>query len=274
LAVSERTPSPSAVLGVIPARLGSERLPRKPLHVIAGRPLIEWVWRRVSAFTALDSLVVATDSEEVASACGAFGAAVALTSAAHRTGTERVAEVAASQGAGRYDVVVNIQGDEPFVTEAQVAGAVAMVRGGWDIGTVAAPVATLQAWHDPSVVKVVRNAAGGALYFSRAPIPHMRGGEPSAEELASAGWLRHIGVYAYSPAALARWAALPEGDLESWERLEQLRPLAAGLGIGVALAAASEGGIDTPEDAARAAELLERERVPGLDVKSNGNEVE
>jgi 3-deoxy-manno-octulosonate cytidylyltransferase (CMP-KDO synthetase) len=254
--VSERTAAPLAVLGVIPARLGSERLPRKPLHVLAGRPLIEWVWRRARTFAALDHLVVATDSEEVAAACDGFGAEVVLTSADHESGTDRVAEVAARSAFAGFHIVVNIQGDEPFVTEEQVAGAVAMVRAGFDVGTVAAPVATLAAWRDPAVVKVVRGSGGRALYFSRAPIPHARGREPTAGELASDGYLRHIGVYAYSQTALARWVALAASELERLERLEQLRPLAAGLGIGVALARVAEGGIDTPADAARAERLL------------------
>lgn len=252
----------SAVLGVIPARLGSERIPQKPLHVLAGRPLIEWVWRRASALEALDRVVVATDAEVVADACRAFGAEAILTSPDHPSGTDRVAEVAARPPFEGYEVVVNVQGDEPFVTEAQVAGPVALVRAGWDIGTVACPVGSLEALRDPSVVKVVRNDRGGALYFSRAPIPHLRGREPAAAELASDRWLRHIGIYAFTPAALRRWVALPEGELERTERLEQLRALAAGLGIGVAVASAVGGGIDTPEDARRAGERLRREREP------------
>ncbi|MFP4622563.1 MAG: 3-deoxy-manno-octulosonate cytidylyltransferase [Gemmatimonadota bacterium] len=246
----------STVVGAIPARLGSERLPRKPLVDLAGRPLIEWVWRRVSSFAVLDRVVVATDSEEVAAVCRRIGAAAIMTSPAHGSGTERIAEVAARPDFGGADVVVNIQGDEPFITEAQVVGAVARVRAGWDVGTVAAPVGSRSAWEDPSVVKVVRNEAGGALYFSRAPIPHPRGREPDGSELASADFLRHIGVYAYTPEALARWVALPPGRLERLEKLEQLRALAAGLRIGVAVVDAAEGGIDTPEDARRAAERL------------------
>lgn len=256
MAVSERTSVRNAVLGVIPARLGSERLPRKPLQIVAGRPLIEWVWRRARSLDVLDAIVVATDSEEVAAACHAFAADVVLTSSAHESGTERVAEVAARPAFNRFDVVVNIQGDEPFVTAEQVEGAVGMVRAGWDIGTVAAPVATLDAWKDPAVVKVVRNDAGGALYFSRAPIPHVRGRDPTAAELASQWCLRHIGVYACSGTALARWAALPMAELERRERLEQLRPLAAGLTVGVAVVRASEGGVDTAEDLARAGARL------------------
>lgn len=252
----------SAILGVIPARLGSERLPRKPLHVLAGRPLIEWVWRRASALGVLDRIVVATDAEEVAEACRGFGAEAVLTSPDHASGTDRVAEVAALPSFHGVEVVVNIQGDEPFVTGAQVGGAVAMVRAGWEIGTVASPVGTLEALRDPAVVKVVRNDRSGALYFSRAAIPHLRGREPEPADLASDRWLRHIGIYAFTPAALRRWVALPAGELERTERLEQLRALAGGLGIGVAVAGASGGGIDTPEDARRAGERLRREMEP------------
>lgn len=247
----------SRVLGVIPARLGSERLPRKPLQPLAGRPLIEWVWKRVVGFAVLDHVVVATDSEEVASICYGFGADVEMTAESHRSGTERVAEVAARAVYGDFDVVVNVQGDEPFVAEEHVAQAVRMVRTGNDIGTVAAPAATLAAWRDPSVVKVVRAASGRALIFSRAPIPHARGGVPSEKDLLSPAYLRHIGVYAYSRAALMQWVALPETELEHIEKLEQLRPLAAGMSIGVAIVAAAEGGIDTREDLQRATRILQ-----------------
>lgn len=259
----------SAVLGVIPARLGSERLPRKPLHVIAGRPLIEWVWRRVSGLGVLDRVVVATDSTEVAEVCSGMGAEVVLTSAEHGSGTERVAEVAGRPAFDGAEVVVNVQGDEPFITAEQVRGAVEGVRSGWDVGTVASPVETVAAWEDPSVVKVVRNDAGDALYFSRAPVPHVRGRRPSASELASGRFLRHIGVYAYTPAALARWVALPTSWLEEAERLEQLRALAAGLRIGVAVVGAAEGGVDTVEDARRAGE-----RLAGGGSVTNEGEVE
>jgi 3-deoxy-manno-octulosonate cytidylyltransferase (CMP-KDO synthetase) len=261
------------VLGVVPARLGSERLPRKPLHVIAGRPLIEWVWRRARELTVVERLVVATDSEEVAAACRRFGGEVVLTSAAHESGTERVAEVAALPSFQGFDVVVNIQGDEPFLAEEQVAAAVQLVRAGWEVGTAASALGTVEAWRDPAVVKVVRNRDGGALYFSRAPIPHSRGREPTEAELASDLWLRHIGLYAYSPAALARWVALPGTDLERIERLEQLRPLAAGLRIGVAVVGAAEGGIDTIEDVARAEARLAREEMTEART-TNGNGVE
>ena len=243
------------VLGVIPARLGSERLPRKPLYPLAGRPLIEWVWRRVRELEALDRVVVATDSEAVVAACRAMGAEVALTSPDHTSGTERAAEVVARSDYAGYDIVVNVQGDEPFIGAEQVEEAAAQV-GRFDVGTVATPVRTLAAWRDPAVVKVVRAEDGRALYFTRAPVPHVRGREPTGAELASSDFLRHVGVYAYTPMALARWVAQPSVALERLERLEQLRALAAGLTIGVGLVGETEGGVDTPADARRAEQRL------------------
>ena len=247
------------ILGVIPARLGSERLPRKPLYPIAGRPLIEWVWRRVSSFTVLERIVVATDAAEIGAACASFGAEVVLTSASHASGTERVAEVLGRAEYGAYDVVVNVQGDEPFVREEAVTAAMAQLGRGFDVGTVAAPVRTRQAWRDPAVVKVIRRADGGALYFSRGSIPHRRDAEPSAEELAREPYLRHIGVYAYTPAALGRWLAVESSVLESVERLEQLRALEGGLTIGVGVVAAAEFGVDTPAEARRATRRILRD---------------
>jgi 3-deoxy-manno-octulosonate cytidylyltransferase (CMP-KDO synthetase) len=247
------------VLGVIPARLGSERLPRKPLHRLADRPLIEWVWRRVSSLQVFDHLVVATDSNEIADAVRAFGGAVELTAAAHASGSERVAELAARPEYAGFDVIVNVQGDEPFLEEEQLRAVVRLVQDGWPIGTIATPVRTLEAWRSPSVVKVVRRSAGAALYFSRAPVPHLREREPGAAELSTENFLRHIGVYGYTPAALQRWSALPEHPLERIERLEQLRPLAAGIEIGVAVVASTPEGVDTPEDAARAERRIRSE---------------
>lgn len=279
--------SAARVLGIVPARLGSERLPRKPLYSIAGRPLIEWVWARVSTFTAVDAWVIATDAEAIADVCGRIGAPVVMTSPAHGSGTERVAEVAERDEYRGFDWIVNVQGDEPFIDEAHVRGALDQVRAGWDIGTVATPVGSLEALRDPAVVKVVRRDDGSALYFSRAPIPFRRDGDPSVEELgrrsgvAGSGWertraatamgrdergansepgtagagplyLRHLGIYAYTAASLRRWVSLPPHDLERTERLEQLRPLAAGMTIGVGDVAEAENGVDTPEDARRA----------------------
>jgi 3-deoxy-manno-octulosonate cytidylyltransferase (CMP-KDO synthetase) len=244
------------VLGVIPARLQSQRLPRKPLHQLAGKTLVEWVWRRVSSLSVFDACVVATDSPEIAAECVRFGAQVELTSPDHPSGTDRIAELAARPAYSGYDVVVNVQGDEPFVTRGQIRGAVECVERGFDVGTVATPIRTLAAWRDPSVVKVARRDDGGALYFTRSPVPFRRDGDPDAAALAGNLYLRHIGVYAYAAAALAQWVALPPNPLELEERLEQLRALAAGLRIGVALVPEAEGGVDTIEDARRAERRL------------------
>ncbi len=254
-------PLPGRVLAVIPARLGSERLARKPLHLLAGRPLIEWVWRRVSSFEFLDHVVVATDSDEIASLCARMGAAVELTRPEHGSGTERVAEVAARAAYRGYDVVVNIQGDEPFVAESAVREAARLVLQGWDVGTPAVPIGGPAELSDPMVVKVVTARDGGALYFSRAPIPWKRDGAPTAAEFEAGRWLRHIGVYAYSHDALARWTSQPASELESTERLEQLRALEAGVRFGIAVIERRPdeeqlGGIDTAQDAARAERIL------------------
>jgi len=245
-----------STLAVIPARLGSTRLPRKPLHVIAGRPLVEWVWRRVAAAEIFDCIVIATDSEEIADYGRSLGARVELTSLDHPSGTDRVAEVARRLPYRDYPTIVNIQADEPFVDATHLMAAIRLVRDGWDVGTVAAPILSREEWRSPAVVKVVRGFDGGALYFSRAPIPHLRDGEPTAPLIAGGYFLRHVGVYAYGAAALQRWVELPEGDLERIERLEQLRPLAAGIRIGVSVAQGAEGGVDTLEDAERAELLL------------------
>jgi 3-deoxy-manno-octulosonate cytidylyltransferase (CMP-KDO synthetase) len=239
-------------LGVVPARLASTRLPEKPLHPILGRPLVEWVWRRVSAMSVLDRAVIATDSDRIADVCRRLGAPVTLTSPDHESGTDRVAEVADRPEFRDFDCVVNIQGDEPLMSEEEVAGAARMVtESGWDVGTCATPVREVDAYADPSVVKVVCASDGRALYFSRAPIPHLRDRDPGTEELAAAPFLRHLGVYAFTRDALARWVTMEPSPLERIERLEQLRALEGGLGIGVALVERAARGVDTPEDVIR-----------------------
>jgi 3-deoxy-manno-octulosonate cytidylyltransferase (CMP-KDO synthetase) len=251
------------VLGVIPARLGSTRLPRKPLYPIAGRPLVERVWRRVASLGVFDEIVIATDSPEVEQAARGFGAHAALTRADHVSGTDRVAEVARRPEYREYGVIVNVQGDEPFVRRDHLEAAIGLVLGGWAVGTVATPITSMDEWRDPAAVKVVRGDDGRALYFSRAPIPHPRDAAP---DFASGAYLRHVGIYAYSRDALLRWVSLAEGALERTEKLEQLRPLAAGIAIGVAVGEAAEGGVDTPADAARAERMiLSQSETPELE---------
>ena len=238
-------------LAVIPARLGATRLPRKPLRLLAGEPLVTRVWRRVAELRLADRCVVATDSDEVADAVRAAGAEVVMTGAHHPSGTDRVAEVAARPEFASYHTIVNVQGDEPFVPAAAVRGAAAVVASGaFPLGTAA--VRAGEAILDtPAAVKVVAADDGRAMYFSRAPIPYLR--EPGDRALLGGVVLQHIGVYAYARDALARWVALEPHPLERIERLEQLRPLAAGMAMGVAVIdERPRGGIDTEEDLARA----------------------
>ena len=257
------------VLGIVPARLASTRLPNKPLYPLLGRPLIEWVWRRVEGMTVLDEAVVATDAEEVAEVCRAMGAPVELTSPDHPSGTDRVAEVARLEKYADFQVIANIQGDEPLLKEAHLSAAIQLVRGkAWEIGTCATPLMDGEARKDPSVVKVVRATSGRALYFSRSPIPYKRDAKPTQEELGREPFLRHIGIYAYTPEALENWVAQAPSTLEELEKLEQLRPLGSGARIGVAVVGAADPGVDTPADVVKMEARLTELSTP-RDIKGN-----
>jgi 3-deoxy-manno-octulosonate cytidylyltransferase (CMP-KDO synthetase) len=238
-------------LAVIPARLGASRLPRKPLRLLAGLPLVVRVWQRVQATAIAERCVIATDSDEVAKAARPHGAEVVLTSAQHPSGTDRVAEVAQRAEFRAFEAILNVQGDEPFVPGDALRGAVSQVTSGaFTLGTAAAR-APEEILDEPSVVKVVAADDGRAMYFSRAPIPYLR--DPADAPLRAGRVWQHIGVYAYAREALARWVALPPHPLELIEKLEQLRPLAAGLAMGVALVEEPPRvGIDTDDDLARA----------------------
>ena len=227
------------VLGVIPARLASTRLPRKVLREIAGRPLVAWVYEAARRAPDLDDVLVATDADEVMQACARLGIPAVLTSSAHPSGTDRVWEVAQSRAA---DVYVNIQGDEPFVTPGHIARLVEPFR--------AAPdtlVSTLCIRATPDEVdarqvnKVVFGTGGRALYFSKWGIPYDRDGRGVIR-------YKHPGFYAYRKAALDRFHALPPSTLELAEGLEQLRFLENGIGIIVRETTEATIGIDTEED--------------------------
>lgn len=243
---------------MIPARLGATRLPRKPLRLLGGSPLVIRVWQRAMALGLAERCVIATDHPDVMAVAREAGAECVITSAAHPSGTDRVAEVASRREYASYDVIVNIQGDEPFVPPEAVQGAAAMVASGRFVLSTASAPAPRSAFDDPNVVKVVCADDGRALYFSRAPIPFLR---DSTDAAAHEPLVRqHIGVYAYTRAALAAWVALSPHPLERAERLEQLRPLAAGMAIGVApVRTMLSGGIDTEDDLRRA-----NERWPNL----------
>ncbi len=251
------------VLGIVPARLASSRLPDKPLYPLLGRPLIEWVWRRIESMSVLDHVVVATDSVAVADVCRSLGAPVEMTSPDHPSGTDRVAEVADMPAYRGYELIANVQGDEPLLKEAHLRSAIDLVRlEGWQVGTCATPVLTNEARKDSSVVKVVRAATGRALYFSRASIPYKRDEKPTTEDLEREPFLRHIGIYAYDRDALRDWVAMAPSRLEELELLEQLRPLEAGLRIGVAVVGAADPGVDTPADVLRMEEHLTELTAP------------
>jgi 3-deoxy-manno-octulosonate cytidylyltransferase (CMP-KDO synthetase) len=248
------------VLCVLPARIGSQRIPHKPLQRIAGRSLVEWSWIAASAVPGIDRVVIATDSEEIVSTATAFGAEVCLTSMGHESGTDRVAEVVRGEWGKGAAVVVNFQADEPFLPPAAVQAAVDAVKQGAEVATLACPIRDEEEWMSPAVVKVARAANGRALYFSRAAVPHPRDVAPRFGD-ATGPWLRHIGLYVYSPEALERWVKLPVSPLEVVERLEQLRALEGGIGIHVCVVDTPEGGVDVPQDLERAERLL-----------SNGND--
>lgn len=205
------------------------------------------VWRRVHRMEIADRVVVATDHEDVATIARAAGADVVMTSRECSSGTARVAEVAASSGFADFGAFVNVQGDEPFISAGFIRAAADVVRSGrFTLGTVAA-VASDQIFDRPSIVKVVTAVDGRALYFSRAAIPFLR--EAGDAGLRRPLTLQHIGVYSYTRDALAQWMALPPHPLEDIERLEQLRPLAHGMDMGVAVVnERAEAGIDTEED--------------------------
>ncbi len=233
------------VIGVIPARFGSTRLAAKALALIGNEPMVVKVWRHACQATELGRVLVATDDRRIAEAARAAGAEAVMTSPAHLSGTDRVAEVAAQFAA---DLYLNIQGDLPFIAPRDLDALARSMLGGGEaaMGTLAAPVKSLEQWYNPNVVKVVLNDQGEALYFSRAPIPHARdGGLPP-------GALCHIGVYAYRRDFLLNFARLEPGRLEQVEKLEQLRVLEHGWRIRVVHCAAASIEVDTAEDLAQA----------------------
>ncbi len=240
----------------IPARYRSTRLPGKPLALIGGEPMVVHVARRALAAGARE-VWVATDDTRIADALATVdGLQVALTAEGHLSGTDRLAECAAIAGWRDDTVVVNLQGDEPFAPADGIAEvARVLVARDTPMATLAAPVLSAEALFDPNVVKLVRDARGLALYFSRAPLPWPRDAFAADRSVLPAGnhWLRHIGIYAYRAGFLRQFAAMPPGSLEQIESLEQLRVMEAGHAIAVGLTPAPfPPGIDTPEDLARA----------------------
>ena len=250
---------------LIPARLASTRLPDKPLADIAGKPMVVHVAAR-AALSGAAQVVVACDDTRIADACAAHGVRAVLTRQDHISGSDRLAEACALLGLDGDDMVVNVQGDEPLI-DPELVRRVALVlaeRSDCVMSTAAHPLADVGEYLNPNVVKVVLDAAGCALYFSRAPIPWLRDGAaagapqmPQMPQMPSPAPLRHLGLYAYRAGFLRRFPALPAAAIEQTEALEQLRVLWHGHRIAVHVAPHGPGpGVDTPEDLARVRALF------------------
>ena len=244
---------------LIPARLASSRLPRKPLADIAGLPMVVRVAQR-AALSGARQVVVAADDAEILAACAAHDVAAVLTRADHATGSDRLAEACASLGLDGDDIVVNVQGDEPLIEPALIEACAELLHRRADcvVATAAHTISDVAELRNPNVVKVVCDQQDRALYFSRAPIPWWRDGSavglPAIGELAP---LRHIGIYAFRAGFLRRFPALAASPLETIESLEQLRVLWHGERIAVHRSAVAAGiGVDTPEDLQRVRALL------------------
>ena len=242
------------ILAVIPARYASTRLPGKPLISIAGKPMIERVWERVRRASLVSKVIVATDDERIAAAVKSFGGEAVLTRADHRSGTERVAEVAVAHPDA--EILVNVQGDMPLIEPEAIDTAIEAVRSDENVtlGTLAVPITNPADIMDPNVVKTVLDFDGNALYFSRAPIPWVRDRQGSVH----ARHLKHLGLYVFRREALLEFATFPQGDLERIEQLEQLRWLENGYRIRVAETECKSVEVDTPEDVTRVEQVLAR----------------
>ena len=244
---------------VIPARLGSTRLPRKVLRELAGKPLVQHVWEAAGRAGA-DEVVIATDSDEVHAACRAFGADVRMTAAHHQSGTDRADEIARAAGWDARSIVVNLQGDEPLMPPALVQQVARLLADDEtaDLASLCHPLHALEDWLNPNVVKLVMDRAGYALYFSRAPIPWRRDGSTAqSPQLPEGLAFRHIGLYAYRVSALSRFSVLGTAPLEDCEALEQLRALSHGLRIRMGVTDnPPPRGVDTEADLQAVASIL------------------
>jgi len=239
------------VVVVIPARYGSTRLPGKPLVALAGKPMVQRVYERAKLAKRADEVIVATDDERIVKAVEGFGGKARMTRSDHRTGTERVAEVAAHVGG---DVFVNVQGDEPLLDPAAVDTAVdaLLQEPTASIATVATPIKVPADIMDPNVVKTVLDFEDNGIYFSRAPIPWVRDRDTKIQ----VHHLKHLGLYVFQRDALLEYPTLPQGELERIEQLEQLRWLENGWKIRVAEVEHDAVSVDVPEDVARVEKLL------------------
>ena len=240
-------------IGIIPARYSSSRFPGKPLAILGGKPVIEHVYRQVSSV--MEDVFVATDDQRIYDAVEAFGGKAIMTRSDHKSGTDRICEALEKVG-GSFDVVINIQGDEPFIQKSQLETVMQCFDNPrTQIATLGKPFESMEAVENPNSPKIVLDNDGYALYFSRSVIPFVRGKEHE-EWLSHFPYLKHIGLYAYRTEVLMEISKLPQSTLELAESLEQLRWLQNGYKIKVGLTDVETIGIDTPEDLQRAEEKL------------------
>ena len=240
-------------MAIIPARYASTRFPGKPLAVLGGKTVIQRVYEQVSSL--LDEVYVATDDERIFQAVEAFGGRAVMTRSDHKSGTDRIEEAAEKIGS-QADVIINVQGDEPFIQPSQIKTLMQLFDAPeTQIGTLGKRFENIEGVENPNSPKIVTDTRGFALYFSRSPIPFVRGKERS-EWLANYPFLKHLGIYAYRREVLREVTQLPQGNLEKAESLEQLRWLENGYRIRVGLTDVETVGIDTPEDLKRAEEFL------------------
>ena len=247
-------------LGIIPSRYGSSRFPGKPLHLLCGKPLVAWVVEAVKKAKTLDDVIVATDDDRIVAAVEAHGGRAVMTPSELPSGTDRIA--CAAGDFADDDILVNIQGDEPLISPDLIDALVGRMKEGtkWDMATAVTPIKSLDDLNAKTVVKVVLDRDGGALYFSRAPIPCDRDHDP---DISSGLWVRHLGIYAYRGAFLKKYISEPPCDLEKTEKLEQLRALWMGAKIAVIRTDDEGVGVDTPEDAVRIEAILRARQQQG-----------
>jgi len=254
-------------LAVLPSRYAASRFPGKPLALIAGKPMIQWVWEAASRAEGVDRVVVATDDERICAAVRGFHGQVVITDPALPSGTDRVAAALELLGEP-FDVVVNIQGDEPAIHPETIAAVARLMAENPDLpmGTAACPFTSMEEVFNPNAVKVVTDERGRALYFSRSPIPYLRNSTVFESDFRP--WMRpdqlglfkrHLGIYAYRPETLRTFTQLPPHPLEQAEMLEQLRALAAGIAIGVAETTHFSLGVDSPSDVPAAEQMLKEQ---------------
>ena len=249
-------------MAIIPARYASTRFPGKPLALLGGKPVIQWVWENVSAMPELACAVVATDDERIAEAVKGFGGRAVMTASTHRSGTDRCGEVVRKlrEEGQTFDVAINVQGDEPFVRQEQLRSLVdCFTDGEVQIATLKTAIHSTAELMSPNNVKVVCDLRGRALYFSRQPLPHVRGVEPE-QWMEHHPYFKHVGIYAFRTETLEALVRMQQSPLELCESLEQLRWLENGYEIQVKETAVANIGIDTPADMALAEQYLTKER--------------